>query len=170
MGFLQARLQEWVSIFFSTGSSRPRDRTCVSCIGREILYCWANQGSPKMYLFGTSSKQPFLPHLKSSSLGLNLALPFPWVCLHLQDCSLFIWGSSTPAPALFHSGQSWFLATWCHSLLLGRNLETSRTANHLPRSSPLFLDRPHLPISSHRHTMRKYNSLVAILFSFSSFQ
>ena len=31
-GILQARILEWVAISFSRGSSRPRDRTQVSCI------------------------------------------------------------------------------------------------------------------------------------------
>ena len=41
-GISQARILERVVISFSRGSSRPRDRTCisyVSCIGRQILYC-----------------------------------------------------------------------------------------------------------------------------------
>ena len=29
---LQARILEWVTVLFSKGSSRPRDRTWVSCI------------------------------------------------------------------------------------------------------------------------------------------
>ena len=33
-GILQARILEWVAIPFSRGSSPPRDRTWVSCIGR----------------------------------------------------------------------------------------------------------------------------------------
>ena len=40
-GIVQARLLEWVAISFSRGSSQPRDQTCVSCvscIGRWILY------------------------------------------------------------------------------------------------------------------------------------
>ena len=37
-GILQARTLEWVAISFSRGSSWPRDRTHVSCIGRQILY------------------------------------------------------------------------------------------------------------------------------------
>ena len=40
-GILQARILEWVAIPFSRGSSPPSDRTrisCVSCIGRQILY------------------------------------------------------------------------------------------------------------------------------------
>ena len=35
---LQVRILEWVAISFSRGSSWPRDRTHVSCIGRKILY------------------------------------------------------------------------------------------------------------------------------------
>ena len=37
-GIVQASLLEWVAISFSRGSSRPRDRTLVSCIGRWVLY------------------------------------------------------------------------------------------------------------------------------------
>ena len=40
-GILQARVLEWGAIPFFRGSSWPRDRTRVSCIGRRILYCWA---------------------------------------------------------------------------------------------------------------------------------
>ena len=37
-GILQARILEWVAISFSRRSSPPRDRTCISRIGRLILY------------------------------------------------------------------------------------------------------------------------------------
>ena len=40
-GILQARILEWVAISFSRGSSRPRDRThvsCVFCTGRRVPY------------------------------------------------------------------------------------------------------------------------------------
>ena len=46
LGILQARILEWVAIPFSSGSSRPRDRTWVSCTDRQILYCLSHQGSP----------------------------------------------------------------------------------------------------------------------------
>ena len=36
-GILQARMLEWVAISFSRGSSSPRDRTGICCIGRRIL-------------------------------------------------------------------------------------------------------------------------------------
>ena len=41
----QARTLEWVTISFSRGSSQPRDRTKVPCIGRWILYWLSHQGS-----------------------------------------------------------------------------------------------------------------------------
>ena len=40
-GILQARILRWVAISFSMGSSQPRDQmciSCVSCIGRQVLY------------------------------------------------------------------------------------------------------------------------------------
>ena len=37
-GIFQARILECVAIAFSRGSSQPRDRTQVSCSGRQILY------------------------------------------------------------------------------------------------------------------------------------
>ena len=39
-GISQARMLVWVAIPLSEGSSRPRDGTRVSCIGRWILYHW----------------------------------------------------------------------------------------------------------------------------------
>ena len=42
-GILQARIQEWVAISSSRGSSWPRDWTWVSCIGLQILYHWATR-------------------------------------------------------------------------------------------------------------------------------
>ena len=48
-GILQARIPEQVAMSSSRGSSRPRDQThisCVSCIGRWILYHQYHPGSP----------------------------------------------------------------------------------------------------------------------------
>ena len=39
MGF--PGILEWVAVSFCKRSSQPRDWTCVSCIGRQILYHWA---------------------------------------------------------------------------------------------------------------------------------
>ena len=46
-GIFQARILEWVAMPFSRASSQPRDQTCISCIGRQILYhcvTWVIQG------------------------------------------------------------------------------------------------------------------------------
>ena len=40
-GIFQARVLEWVAISSSRGSYWPKDETCVSGIGRHILYHWA---------------------------------------------------------------------------------------------------------------------------------
>ena len=48
----QARTLEWVAISFYRGSSQPRDGTrvsCVSYIGRQILYHWATWEAPYIY-------------------------------------------------------------------------------------------------------------------------
>ena len=49
---LQASMLEWVAMPFSRGSSRPRDQTlvsCVSCIGRWIIYHWAPRKPQSAY-------------------------------------------------------------------------------------------------------------------------
>ena len=45
-GILQARILEWVAIPFSRGSSRRKDWTLVSCIGRQICYHQATREAP----------------------------------------------------------------------------------------------------------------------------
>ena len=45
-GIFQARILKWVAISFSRGSSWPRDQTCVSCVGRWILYHWTTWEAP----------------------------------------------------------------------------------------------------------------------------
>ena len=49
-GILQAKLLEWVAIFSSRGSARPKEQSCVSwisCIGRWVLYRWATWETPE---------------------------------------------------------------------------------------------------------------------------
>ena len=48
-GIFQTRIAEWVAITYFRGSSWHRDQnriSCFSCIGREILYCCHQLGSP----------------------------------------------------------------------------------------------------------------------------
>ena len=49
-GIFQARILEWVAISFFRESSWPMDQThvsCVSCIGRQILYELSHWGKPR---------------------------------------------------------------------------------------------------------------------------
>ena len=56
---LQAWILEWVAISFSNGSSQPRDRTCVSCIGRWILIHRATR-EVFLWSFDKSQKSPLI--------------------------------------------------------------------------------------------------------------
>ena len=52
-GIFQARILEWVVISCSRGSSWPRNQTCISCIGRWILYhcaTWEAHLCPTLFL------------------------------------------------------------------------------------------------------------------------
>ena len=46
-GIFQARILEWVAISFSRGSSRPRDRTLVSCTAGRRFTVWATREALK---------------------------------------------------------------------------------------------------------------------------
>ena len=52
-GILQARILEWVAIFFYRGSSQPRDRTCASCLLYWQAGSWplAPGGKPFLEIF-----------------------------------------------------------------------------------------------------------------------
>ena len=61
-GILQARIVETVAISFSRESSRPRDRTCVSCIAdRFFIIC-------KVILYHPSTTEARRVHLVEKSL------------------------------------------------------------------------------------------------------
>ena len=42
-GISQGRILKWIAISFSRGSSRPRDRTWVSCIAGRHYIVWATR-------------------------------------------------------------------------------------------------------------------------------
>ena len=53
-GILQARILEWVAILPYRGSYQPRDQSwvsCISCIGRWLLYHWATREAHFNLLF-----------------------------------------------------------------------------------------------------------------------
>ena len=81
-GILQARVLEWIAMPFSRGASWPRDWTCiscVSCIGKWVLYHWATWEALQIILC------PKIP-LCSKYSSLHLFLPpgnnWSFCCLH----------------------------------------------------------------------------------------
>ena len=49
-GIFLVRILEWVAIFFSRGSSWPRDRSRVSFIASGLFTVWATRESPMLYI------------------------------------------------------------------------------------------------------------------------
>ena len=70
-GILHARILEWVAISVSKGSSWIRDQTCISCIGRQILY---HQASEKPTTFREASKA-FEKEMPTHSSALAWKIP-----------------------------------------------------------------------------------------------
>ena len=62
-GIFQAWVLEWIAIFFSWGSSRPRDRTQVSCIAGRCLTLWATRETPEPVQLSS------IPSLQISTTG-----------------------------------------------------------------------------------------------------
>ena len=64
-GIFQARMLEWVAISYSRGSSWFRDQThvsCISCIGRQILYLREMQfNSSVRWYYAPSDLETHLP-------------------------------------------------------------------------------------------------------------
>ena len=100
-GILQARILEQVAIPFSRGSSQPRDRTCISCIGRQVPDYYCHLGSPSIgmgiafsslsvtgapaLLIGVPGLRPGFPGLSapgdtSSSIALIWDPAYFWIC------------------------------------------------------------------------------------------
>ena len=55
----QERALEWIAISFSRGSSRPRDRTQVSCIAGRRFTLWATREAPLVLIhsYGITNKE-----------------------------------------------------------------------------------------------------------------
>ena len=62
-GILQVRILEWVAILFSRGSFQPKDRTYISCTGRQILYyCTTWEAQERLYPFLISRTVCYATH------------------------------------------------------------------------------------------------------------
>ena len=88
-GIFQARIQEWVSISSSKGSSCHRGQICVICISMQILYFWTGWDTSTRDQFmlmpscplGLSSNLTFEGLLRSAWTPSRLALPIHLPCL-----------------------------------------------------------------------------------------
>ena len=82
-----ARILEWVAISYSRGSSWPRDGTCVSCIGRPILYHWARWEA----LHWTVKICYFLEYLQPSSAS---TWPFRDMSIGISSLHWITWANT----------------------------------------------------------------------------
>ena len=92
-GILQERILQWVDISFSRGSSWPRDKIPVSCIGRRILYHWA---PGKCLVLGIIVGMQITPAgpvqpvcVEIAAQNLNKILPKPEAPFLIKKCTAF---------------------------------------------------------------------------------
>ena len=92
-GILQARILEWVAYPFSSGSSRPRNQTRVSCIAGGFF---TNRAIRETHETKPSLKNPVIAQPSEHFLG-------PWT-LHKQEVNWWWWisqeASALSYPAL----------------------------------------------------------------------
>ena len=84
-GILQARVLEWVAISFSRGSSRPSDRTWVSCIPGRCFNLWATREAQRQRNQRSNCQHP-LDHWKSMRVLEKHLLLLYWLCQSLWLC------------------------------------------------------------------------------------
>jgi len=95
-GISQAWLLDWVAIFYSGGSSWPRDWTHISCISRWIFYCWATREAPFTHITAQKFIWKYLEGLKKPDKNCWVNL---WICewwvfpyfptyMNIQTCTI----------------------------------------------------------------------------------
>ena len=96
-GILQARILEWVAYPFSRGSSRPKNRTRVSCIAGGFFTNWAMREAQSMTVLKKLTQYSSLTY----SLD-GVILKWYWICktpwLHMANS-----GNSVLLPKVWHS-------------------------------------------------------------------
>ena len=110
----QARISEWVAVYFFRGSSRPKDQTCITCVGRQSLPS-SHQRSPALFLWVSIKSAPFISSLLLFS--------------HMSDFAT-TWTATRQASLSF-------IISW--SLLKFMSIESVMPSNHLILCCPLFL-------------------------------
>ena len=86
-GISKARMLEWVSISFSRGSSQPRNRSWVFCIGRQILYRMSHQDHSVLYFNNVVPADGSKAPGKASAFSIylfNLAAHRPSLAVELR--------------------------------------------------------------------------------------
>ena len=73
-------------------SSQIRDQTCISCIGRQILYHWATREAPECWVLSQLFHSPLSPSSRGSLVPLHIQL-LEWYHLYIWDCWYFSWKS-----------------------------------------------------------------------------
>ena len=84
-GILQTRILEWVSISFSRGSSRSRDRTLVSDIAGRFFYCLSTRVSEQYFFL------PFMNYFSNFILFLLSGIKDKYFSLHITICQKSSW-------------------------------------------------------------------------------
>ena len=119
-GISEAKIQEWVAVSFSKGSSPPSDRTHVSCIGRQILYQWATkfssvQSLSRVRLFAT----PWITACQASLSNTNFQSSIKLMSIksvmpssHLILCRPLLLLPSTPPSIRVFSNESTLHMRW----------------------------------------------------------
>ena len=131
-GILRARILEWVAIFFSRGSSRPRDQTWVSCLTGRFFTLWTTREAPKTDR-SQHSLVDCLPSAQELCFPLNLKATLRCLGPHLPrgtDCQIPLCSTSHPLSPPLTSAVA--LATSCTQVC------PAATLPHLHPGSLLF--------------------------------
>ena len=130
-GIFQGRILAWVAISSSSGSSWPRDGTCVSCIscfGRWILLPPSHLGSPESW--------PLNSWLIHPSVILALPLESPRLQLFLEGVCFwfcFNWGERM---ASIQSAVTLNLSSYCPSALIPFSKNSGLLPSQLLKAPP----------------------------------
>ena len=110
LGIFQARIRERVAISFSRGSSWPKDETCVSWIGRQIITQPSGKTNVFHYCCSVCQSCPTLcDHMNYSTPDLPAPHRLPKFaqvhvhCLVIPSSHLILWHTLFLLPSIFPS-------------------------------------------------------------------
>ena len=132
-GISQGRILEWVAVYLSRGSSRPRDRTHVSCIAGRFFTVWATREA-----LGTGL------HSRKWAVG-------EWAKLRLYLQLLPITHITTWAPPPVRSAVT---------LHFHRNSHPTVTVSHHPQMGPSSCRKTSSGLPPFLHYGELYNYLI----------